>query len=340
MSIKKRNSVTSTKKYTTKGGFPSFKKSSAPKPAQTTSYNTVSVIPGTTQVDPVIPVAQLQQPSSSLPYNTVSVIPGTPPVEPDEQNIENEANKKKGIFAFITKFATILHTIYKSGYDFIVNIINKTNEIFININLSQIKDLNLKNFIRNKLTELNKLLDDPVVQQNLNELAIKGGIYGNVAISMAFSNVEKLENEMINIVIRGADKITSALVNIALNAASAIPLLGTAIGAARAFDNAMKMIETIITTNLEIIEKVSDFNKNFINSFTEKIKSMDNLNNGKNNFNQQNSNFMNNLQKNNIKLKGGAVSAIKRANEIKKRVNKSIAHFHRTNKVKTRRRHS
>ena len=130
------------------------------------------------------------------------------------------------------------------------------------------------------------------------------------------------------------------------------------------------MIETIITTNLEIIQKASDFNKDFIDNFTEKIKSMD-LNSGKNmlmdnfnqqkdkfnqqknnlinkfneqkdKFNQQKDNLTNKLQKYNIiKKKGGAVSAIKRANEIKNRVNKSIARFHRTSKIKTkRRRHS
>jgi len=206
-----------------------------------------------------------------------------------------------------------------------VNIINKTNEIFISINLSQIKDLDFRDFIRNKLIELNKITNDPEVQQNLNELATKLGMYGNVAIGVAFSNVESLENEMINIVIRGADKITSSLVNIALNAASSIPLVGTAIGAARAFDNAAKMIETIVLTNLEIIQKVSNFNENFINSFIQKMNSVESL--------KQNNNNM-------MKLKGGAVSAIKKANEIKKRVNKSIARFHRTNKRITRRRHS
>jgi len=241
-------------------------------------------------------------------------------------------------------------------------------------------DADLRVFLRNKLIELNQLSDDPEVQKNLDELAVKLGMYGNVAIGVAFSNVEKLENDIINIFIRGTDKISNSLINIALNAASAIPFVGTAIGAARAFDNAAKMIETIITTNLEIIQKASDFNENFINSFTEKIKTMD-LNSGKNmlmnsfneqkdKFNQQKNNLMNkfNQQKNNlmnkfnqqkdkfnqqkdnltnklqtyniIKKKGGAVSAIKKANEIKKRLNKSIARFHRTSKVKTRRHHS
>ncbi len=333
MSIKKRNSVTPKKKYNMRGGFPSFKKSSAPKPVQT-SYNTVSTIPGiapqvTTpqvtapQVTPQVvpPVAPLQP--STLPYNTVSTAPTVEsPLQTSENNTNNN-DKKTGIFAFITKFATILYTIFKYGYDFIVNIINKTNEIFISINLSQIKDLDFRDFIRNKLIELNKITNDPEVQQNLNELATKLGMYGNVAIGVAFSNVESLENEMINIVIRGADKITSSLVNIALNAASSIPLVGTAIGAARAFDNAAKMIETIVLTNLEIIQKVSNFNENFINSFIQKMNSVESL--------KQNNNIM--------KLKGGALSAIKKANEIKKRVNKSIARFHRTNKRITRRRH-
>ena len=219
-----------------------------------------------------------------------------------------------------------MYTIFKSGYDFIVNIINKTNEIFISINLSQIKDLDFRDFLRSKLIELNKITNDPEVQQNLNELAVKIGMYGNVAVGVAFSNVESLENEIINIVIRGTDKITSSLVNIVLNAASAVPLVGTAIGAARAFDNTAKMIQTIILTNLEIIEKVSNFNENFINSFIQKINSVESLK-------QKNNNNI-------VKLKGGAVSAIKKANEIKKRVNKSIARFHRTNKRITRRRHS
>jgi hypothetical protein len=367
MSIKKRNSVTPKKKYNMRGGFPSFKKSTTPKPVQP-SYNTVSVIPGTTpqvtapQVTaPVVPVAPLQP--STLPYNTVSTAPAVEtPLQTSENNTNNN-DKKTGIFAFIINLATILYTTIKSGYDSVVSIIEKTNELLISIDLSKIMDTDLRIFLRNKLVELNKISDDPVVQQNLNELAVKLGMYGNVAIGVAFSNVESLENEMINIVIRGADKITSSLVNIALNAASAIPLVGTAIGAARAFDNAAKMIETIVLTNLEIIEKVSNFNENFINSFTEKIKSMDDLNSGKNmlmnsfnqqkdkfnqqkdnvinKFNQQKDNLTNKLQTYNIiKKKGGAVSAIKKANEIKNRVNKSIARFHRTSKVKTKRRHS
>ena len=342
MSIKKRNSLSSKKKYHMRGGFPSFK-----KPPQTTSYNTVSLIPGTASQETA---QQLQQTSTSLPYNTVSSVPVATPVSQEivPQTSENESNnksdpvKKPGLFTFIINLATILYTTLKSGQEYIINIINKTNELLITIDLSKIMDTDLRVFLRNKLTELSELSDDPVVQQNLNELAVKLGMYGNVAIGVAFSNVEQYENELINIGIRGTDKITTSLINIMLNAASAIPFLGTAIGAARTFDNAAKMIETIILTNLEIIKKSSDFNEKFINSFTEKIKSMDNLNSGKNilmnNFNQQEDNLTKKLQKNNIiNMKGGAVSAIKRANEIKKRVNKSIARFHRISKKKTRR---
>ena len=348
MSIKKTNNVKSKKKYNMTGGeLFSFKKSPSPKPVQTL-YNTVSVIPGTASQETA---KQLQQISTSLPYNTVSSVPVATPVsqETAPQTLENDSNnnsevsKKPGLFAFIINLATILYTSLKSGQEYIINIINKTNELLITIDLSKIMDTDLRVFLRNKLTELSELSDDPVVQQNLNELAVKLGMYGNVAIGVAFSNVEQYENELINIGIRGTDKITTSLINIALNAASAIPFLGTAIGAARSFDSAAKMIETIILTNLEIIKKTSDFNEKFINSFTEKIKSMDNLNSGKNilmnNFNQQKDNLMNKLQKNNIKLTGGAGSAIKKANEIKKRVNKSIARFYRTSKKKTRRRH-
>ena len=53
MSIKKRNSLSSKKKYHMRGGFPSFK-----KPPQTTSYNTVSLIPGTASQETA---QQLQQ---------------------------------------------------------------------------------------------------------------------------------------------------------------------------------------------------------------------------------------------------------------------------------------
>lgn len=325
MSIKKTNSITSKKKYNMTGGFPSFKKSPPPAPAQTTSYNTVSVIPGTT------PVATPE-----------------PQTSENDSNNQSEVSKKPGLFAFIINLATILYTTIKSGHDYIIDIIDRTNELLITINLSKIMDTDLRVFLRNKLIELNQLSDDPEVQKNLDELAVKLGMYGNIAVGVAFSNIEQYENDMINIFIRGTDKISNSLINIALNAASAIPFVGTAIGAARAFDNAAKMIETIILTNLEIIKKASDFNKDFINSFTEKIKSMD-LNSGKNmlmnNYNQQNQqkdNLTNKLQKYNIiKQKGGAVSAIKRANEIKNRVNKSIARFHRTSKIKTkRRRHS
>lgn len=311
MSIKKRNSVTSKKKYHMTGGLFSLKKSPPPKPVQPT-YNTISTAPS--------------QPSTSLPYNTVSTTPAVetpPPPSENDSNNKTDGSKKTGIFAFIINLATILYTTIKSGYDSVVSIIEKTNELLISIDLSKIMDADLRVFLRNKLVELNQITDDPEVQKNLNELAVKLGMYGNVAVGVAFSNVEQLENELINIVIRGTDKITSSLINIALNAASAIPIVGTAIGAARAFDNAAKMIETIILTNLEIIEKASNFNEKFINGFIEKINSVESL-----------------KQKNNVmKLKGGAVSVIKKANEIKNRVNKSIARFHRTSKVKTRRRH-
>lgn len=312
MSIKKRNSVTSKKKYNMGGGaLFSFKKSPPPKPVQPT-YNTISTAPS--------------QPSTSLPYNTVSTAPALetpPPPSENDANNKSEVSKKPGLFAFIINLATILYTTIKSGYDSVVSIIDKTNELLITFDLSKIMDADLRVFLRNKLVELNEISNDPEVQKNLNELAVKLGMYGNVAVGVAFSNVEQLENELINIVIRGTDKITSSLINIVLNAASAIPFVGTAIGAARAFDSAAKMIQTIILTNLEIIEKASNFNEKFINSFIEKINSVKTL-----------------KQNNNIKLKGGAVSAIKKANEIKKRLNKSIARFHRTSKVKTRRRHS
>ena len=79
-----------------------------------------------------------------------------------------------------------------------------------------------------------------------------------------------------------------------------------------------------------------------MNSFNEqKDKFNQQKNNLMNKFNQQKDNLTNKLQTYNIiKKKGGAVSAIKKANEIKKRVNKSIARFHQTNKRITRRRHS
>jgi hypothetical protein len=295
--------------------------------------------------------------------------PAAPQTSENDSNNKSEVSKKPGLFAFIINLATILYTTIKSGHDYIIDIIERANELLISFDLSKIMDTDLRVFLRNKLIELNQLSDDPEVQKNLDELAVKLGMYGNVAVGVAFSNVEKLENDIINIFIRGTDKISNSLINIVLNAASAIPFVGTAIGAARAFDNAAKMIETIITTNLEIIQKASDFNKDFINSFTEKIKTMD-LNSGKNmlmnsfneqkdKFNQQKNNLMNkfnqqkdkfNQQKDNltnklqtyniIKKKGGAVSAIKKANEIKNRVNKSISRFHRTNKRITRRRHS
>lgn len=219
----------------------------------------------------------------------------------------------------------------------IKNVIHETNEkiqkiiVDIEFDLSFITNNNLKQVITKKINELNDLVKDPNVKHDLKELAIEVGGYGNIALQAAMPEVKKMIPEIIQIFSKSADKLSNTLVNLLLNMGTIIPGVGSVIGAARVFDGSVKTITLLVETNVEIIKKLSEkFNtisNRFVNILDRQKKLPASSPTGKLSSTPKKVIPTNQL--------GGSV---KKANEIMNRVSKSIARFHRTSKIKTRRR--
>uniref|UniRef100_A0A6C0HA99 Uncharacterized protein n=1 Tax=viral metagenome TaxID=1070528 RepID=A0A6C0HA99_9ZZZZ len=235
-----------------------------------------------------------------------------------------------GLLALILTLATIL----SSRVQYVITTAKNTIGTVLGINMSSITDVNLKEFLAKKISELRDLLNDPLTQKNLREIAEKMGVYGGIAINVATPAIKQAMPQIIEITFEGADLLGRSLIKLALDLAGTLPIVGTAIEGVRVIDDTVKSGEAMIDANLQIVEKVTDSYGDFLKKFMDLIPSSDQLTPA----------YLTSLiEKEKALARSSAVArpvvggGIKRALEIKKRIKKSIARFHRTSKRKTKR---
>lgn len=256
-----------------------------------------------------------------------------------EGDLKSNALKSRheGLVGLILTLSTIL----SSRVQYVISTAKNTIGTVLGINMSSITDANLKEFLAKKISELRDLVNDPITQKNLREIAEKMGVYGGIAINVATPAIKQAMPQIIEITFEGADLLGRSLIKLALDLAGTLPVVGSAIEAVRVVDDTVKSGEAMVGANLQIIEKVSDSYGDFLKKFMDLIPSSDQLTPAyltslieKEKAMAQSQALINTPMSTAKLVRGGG---IKRASEIKKRIKKSIARFHRTNKRITRR---
>lgn len=252
----------------------------------------------------------------------------------DDGDLKNNALKSRheGLVGLILTLSTIL----SSRVQYVISTAKNTIGTVLGINMSSITDANLKDFLAKKISELRHLVNDPITQKNLREIAEKMGVYGGIAINVATPAIKQAMPQIIEIIFEGANLLGHSLIKLALDLAGTLPVVGSAIEAVRVLDDTVKSGQAIVGASLQIIEKVSDSYGDFLKKFMVLIPSSDQLTSDYLTSLIEKEKAMINtpMEKENL-VKGGG---IKRASAIKKRIKKSIARFHKTNKRKTIRR--
>jgi len=263
-----------------------------------------------------------------------------------EGDLNNNALKSRheGLVGLIFTLATIL----SSRVQYVITKAKNHIGTILKIDMSSVTDVNLKEILAKKISELRDLVNDPVTQKNLREIAEKMGVYGGIAITVATPAIKQAMPQIIEITVQGADLLGRSLIKLALDLAGTLPLVGSAIEGVRVVDDTIKSGEAMVGANLQIIEKVSDTYGDFLKKFMDIIPSSDQLTPAyltaliekeKENALAQ-SQALAKAQQELVKAQQGQGQlggGIKKASEIKKRIKKSIARFHRTNQKKTRR---
>ena len=285
---------------------------------------------------------------SSLPTNDDAI----PNVITEEQLKEKNSlvtpSKHGGLLGLIITLSIILST----GVTYVITTSKNAIGNVLGIDLSSTTNVNLKDFLAKKINELRDLANDPVTQKNLRELAEKVGVYGGIAINVATPVIRQAMPEIIKITFEGADLLGRSLIKLILDLAGTLPIIGSAIEGVRVVDDTIKSGEAMVGANLQIAEKVSDYYGEFLKKFLELIPSPSNLTPAylTSLVEKQKNEIANTVTKirNGTTIGDGTISGggIKRAKEIKKRIKRSIARFHKTvktvktNKRKTRRHHN
>ena len=262
---------------------------------------------------------------------------------------ENELNQQaKSRHGGLLGLILTLSTILSSRVQYVITTAKNHIGTILKIDMSSVTNLNLKDFLAKKISELRDLVNDPVTQKNLREIAEKMGVYGGIAITVATPAIKQSMPQIIEITVQGADLLGRSLIKLALDLAGTLPLVGSAIEGVRVVDDTIKSGEAMVGANLQIIEKVSDTYGDFLKKFMDIIPSSDQLTPAyltaliekeKEKALAQ-TQALAKAQQELVKAQqsqGQLGGGIKRATEIKKRIKKSIARFHRTNQKKTRR---
>lgn len=257
-------------------------------------------------------------------------------------------SKHGGLVGLLIALIKILST----GVTYVV--IKSRNAIanVLQIDMSSITNFSIKEFLAKQISELRDLSNDPVTQNNLRELSEKVGVYAGIAINVATPVIKQVTPQIIEITFEGLGLLGQALIKLVLDLAGSVPVLGSAIEGIRVVDDAVKSGEALVDANLKLIIKIADSYNFFVEKFLSLLPSSDQLTPAylidlieKQQAETEKENIQiatpvreNEIQQQNIpvatRIYGGGM---KKASEIKKRINKSIARFHRTNKRKTRR---
>lgn len=266
-----------------------------------------------------------------------------PDLVPENDLNQQPKSKHEGLVGLVIALIKILST----GVTYVVTTSKDAIAKVLKIDMSLVTNFSIKEFLAKQISELRDLSNDQVTQKNLRELSEKAGVYAGIAINVATPVIKQVTPQIIEITFQGLGLLGKALINLALDLAGTVPVLGSAIEGIQVVDNAVKSGEAIVGANLEIITKIADSYGVFVKKFLSLLPSPDQLNPSylisliekqqpeaqaavAKAMRQENTSM---VTATSVKVGGG----IKKASEIKKRINKSIARFHRTNKRITRR---
>jgi hypothetical protein len=240
--------------------------------------------------------------------------------EQEEEEVENE-NKinHSGLLGVLEQASSI----FKMGANIVVNKATKMLDLDLsklNESSSSLSNDQLKQILKEKIDQLNELLEDPEVQEQLTELARTIGEKGGVIIEAASPPIKKALFKLIEIVTSGGIKLGQSMVKIILDVAGTVPIMGEVIEGIRVLDDIVKAFQATQVAYLEAYIANMD-------TITETIRRYKELFNKSTNMGTTSNSSSEN--KNDEPQTGGA-------SIVKKRITNSINKFNKTNKVRRR----
>jgi hypothetical protein len=292
-----------------------------------------------------MPMKKRNMKKSKKKYNMMGGVADDkiPDLVPEHELNQQSKSKHRGLVGLVIALIKILST----GVTYVVTTSKDAIAKVLRIDTSLVTNFSIKEFLAKQISELRDLSNDPITQKNLRELSEKAGVYAGIAMNVATPVIKQVTPQIIEITFEGLGLLGQALIKLALDLSGAIPGIGSAIEGVRVIDDAVKSGEAIVGANLEIITKIADSYGVFVKKFLSLLPSPDQLK----------PEYLNTLLEKQAQEAQVAVAkamrqentpmvtatpvvvggGIKRASEIKKRIKKSIARFHRTNKRITRR---
>ncbi len=292
-----------------------------------------------------MPMKKRNMKKSKKKYNMRGGVPDDkiPDLVPEHELNQQSKSKHRGLVGLVIALIKILST----GVTYVVTTSKDAIAKVLRIDTSLVTNFSIKEFLAKQISELRDLSNDPITQKNLRELSEKAGVYAGIAMNVATPVIKQVTPQIIEITFEGLGLLGKALINLALDLSGSIPGVGSAIEGVRVIDNAVRSGEAIVDANLEIITKIADSYGVFIKKFLSLLPSPDQLN----------PEYLNTLlEKEKVEAQATVAKALASSNiptaratpvvvgggitkalEIKKRIKKSIARFHKTNKRKTRR---
>jgi hypothetical protein len=227
--------------------------------------------------------------------------------------------------------------IFNMGADIVVNKVTK----MLNLDLSQLKESSsslsteeIKQLLKEKLTQINEALKDPETMEQLEQLAKTLGEKGGIILEAAAPSIKKALFKLIEIVTVGGIKLGQSMIKLILDLAGAIPVFGEVIEGIRVLDDIVKAFQATTAAYLEAYianaDSVTETIRRF-NDMMDKFKQEGHMDSTYNPSENYNSNFDNRHydDEDEEDKRGGSLA-------VKKRITSSISKFHKTNKVKRR----
>jgi len=237
-----------------------------------------------------------------------------------EENDEGESRYEpnhSGLLGVLQQAAGI----FSMGANIIVDKVTK----MLNLDLSQLKESSsslsteeVKQILKDKLTQINEALKDPETMAQLEQLARTLGEKGGIILEAAAPSIKKALFKLIEIMTAGGIKLAQSMIKFILDVAGTIPVFGEVVEAVRVLDDMVKAFQATQEAYLEAYTANVD-------SITETIRRFNDMVNQSKQGNQYDDEDEEDRQQ----LGGGALA-------IKKRITNSISKFHKTNKVKRR----
>jgi hypothetical protein len=237
-----------------------------------------------------------------------------------EENDEGESRYEpnhSGLLGVLQQAAGI----FSMGANIIVDKVTK----MLNLDLSQLKESSsslsteeVKQILKDKLTQINEALKDPETMAQLEQLARTLGEKGGIILEAAAPSIKKALFKLIEIITAGGIKLAQSMIKFILDVAGTVPVFGEVVEAVRVLDDMVKAFQATQEAYLEAYTANVDSVTEMIRRFKDMV-----------NKSKQGNQYDDEDEEDRQQLGGGALA-------IKKRITNSISKFHKTNKVKRR----